>query len=402
MIRSTTLRRAALATGALLGTIALSRPALAVSCNTLPSPIYSVGDTGAFPILAKIGTALTGATPAQTLVYQSYGSCEGVAAIVPSGGNPATLMTGTASYWDSSGAQQTCSLPITGQSADVAIGGTASTECPGVSTLPAGFGEFPGPIQSYDFVVPLTSMATSISAEAAYFVYGFGAQGPNVVMPWNVPSETYDRNTTSAAAIIVGLGIGVPPSKLQGTDGKSDTNTVVDVGLAAQPQAAIGFVSGEVADASRSMVNVLAYQDKGQSCGWYPSSTSMALDKRNVRNGHYPLWAPIRFVAAVDGTGTPTDAAAKAFIGYFGGTVAPPSGVDVNALVIESGGILQCAMQVQRQTDMGPLQPYSPAAPCGCYFDATATGSTSCQACTTSATCPASATHCRFGYCEVN
>jgi hypothetical protein len=403
MIRSANLRRAALAAGALLGTVALSRPALAVaSCSTLPSPIYAVGDSGPTPILAKIGTALSAATPAQTLVVQSTGSCEGVGAIVPVGGNPPALMAGTATYWDNTGTQGTCTLPIVGQSADVGIGGNASTECPGVASLPAGFGEFLGPIQSYDFIVPLTSSATSISAEAAYFVYGFGAQAGYGVAPWTDLAEMYDRNTASAATIIVGLGIGVPPSKFQGTDGKSDGNTIVDVASAGQPQAAIGFVSGEVADANRSQVAVLAYQDKGQSCGWYPSSTAMSLDRLNVRNGHYALWAPIRFVAAVDGSGTPTDPAAKTFIGYFTGTVTPPAGVDVNALVVESGGILQCAMQVQRQTDMGSLEPYSPPAPCDCFFEAEATGATSCQACTTDANCPVSASHCRFGYCEVN
>jgi hypothetical protein len=59
-------------------------------------------------------------------------------------------------------------------------------------------------------------------------------------------------------------------------------------------------------------------------------------------------------------------------------------------------------MEVQRTIDIGPILPYAPAAPCGCYFDFNATGSTTCQTCTSSATCPANASHCTKGYCEVN
>jgi hypothetical protein len=172
----------------------------------------------------------------------------------------------------------------------------------------------------------------------------------------------------------------------------------------------LGFVSGEVAEGNTSStagdggtgptIKVLPYQHYDQSCGWLPSSTPNTFDKINVRNGLYPLWSPVHFIAAVDGTGTPSDANAKAFIGYFTGS--PPAGIDVDAITAQVGATLDCAMEVTRTTDVGPLLPYAPAAPCGCFFEKNATGVTSCQACTTAATCPVSAPNCTKGYCEVN
>jgi hypothetical protein len=157
-----------------------------------------------------------------------------------------------------------------------------------------------------------------------------------------------------------------------------------------------------VADGAAASVNVLAYQHYGQTCGYWPSSSSTSFDKINVRNGHYPIWGPVHFFAKVDGGGNPTNPGAANIIGYFKGTVAPPAGVDVDALTVSAGNILDCAMEVKRTSDFGDLLPYAPAAPCGCYFEAKATGSTSCQTCASDSECPQSATHCRKGYCEVN
>jgi hypothetical protein len=150
---------------------------------------------------------------------------------------------------------------------------------------------------------------------------------------------------------------------------------------------------------------VLPFQAAGQSCGWLPNSTPNTFDKINVRTGLYSLWSRVHFIAAVDGTGTPTNANAKAFIGYFTGAVTPPTGIDVDALTAQAGATLDCAMEVQRTTDMGQLLSYAPAAPCGCFFEANATGvvPASCQACGgTNPACPASAPVCTKGYCEVN
>ena len=51
------------------------------------------------------------------------------------------------------------------------------------------------------------------------------------------------------------------------------------------------------------------------------------------------------------------------------------------------------------------MKPYTPAAPCGCAFDAKVAGTApaSCKACTADTDCAGgTATHCRYGYCEAN
>jgi len=411
---SSKLRHAGAAAGALLATVSVSHAAHAIpDCSTLPSPIYAVGGSSPVPIFAKVAAALAAATPPVTFVYYSagQGGCNGVTDITTAG----TLLTGTANYWSSTGTALTCNLQdLTATPAnpgtvpDFGVSGTYASLCG--SPLPSGFKEFLGPIQDVDFIVPVQSSATSISAAAAYFVYGFGGQSPNpyTVENWGAPANIFTRSTASTAAIIAALGIGLPVATLSatGTQSSSSSNLLTAVG-AVTPGAgtdAIGFVSGEYADGNTSSatpkIKVLAYQHTGQSCGWLPNSAPNTYDKINVRTGLYALWSNVHFIAAVDGTGTPTNPRAKSFIGYFTGS--PPTGIDVDALTAQAGATLDCAMEVTRTTDMGPLLPYTPAAPCGCFFEKNATGVTSCTACTTTADCPASATVCTKGYCEVN
>jgi hypothetical protein len=406
---SSTWSRAGAAAAALLAVVSASGKAFAVDCTTLPSPIYAIGGSSQQPIFAKVGTALSKLTPPQTFIYQSSGgSCSGVNAIINN-----QPIAGNGTYWDATGAALTCTFTVS-QPADLGVSGTYPTYCPGITQVPAGVGDFLGPVQSFDFIVPYQSSQSSISAEAAYFVFGFnaGASTPSYpVAPWTVPADIITRNNQSGAAIILALALNVPLADLTKagagffTDGKNNAGSLNAVAGATGPaiEATLGFVSSEVAEGAPPMkVNVLAYQHKGQQCGWLPSSSSTVFDKVNVRNGHYALWANIHFLAAVDSTNTPTNANAKKVIGWFRDTATPPGGVDVDALTIQAGAVIDCAMEVKRTTDMGPLLPYAPAAPCGCYFTKTATGSTSCPTCNTNADCPVSATNCRKGYCEVN
>jgi hypothetical protein len=404
----TTGHRVGAACVAAVALLATSRTARAGNpdCTTLPGPIYAIGGSSPQPIIAKIGAALAGLTTPQTLIYQSSGgSCAGVSAVLN-----ATGITGNGTYWSAAGAAQTCTFTVA-QPADFAVSTTAATTCPGVTTLPTGFGDFLGPIQSVDFIVPIGSSATSISAEAAYFVYGFGASTPNnyAVGGWTVPNNIITRNNQAGAAILLSLALGVPVATLTASSASGFTlaansaAVLTDVEAANPPSSGIGYVSSEVAEGAPSnTIKVLAYQHFGQQCGWTPSSTPTALDKINVRNGHYPLWANVHIVAAVDGNGKPTDTAAQNIIGWFQETVTPPGGIDVDAATIKAGATIDCAMEVKRTSDLGPLLPYAPEAPCGCYFEHVATGTTSCTACTSNAGCSLSAPNCRKGFCEVN
>jgi hypothetical protein len=57
-------------------------------------------------------------------------------------------------------------------------------------------------------------------------------------------------------------------------------------------------------------------------------------------------------------------------------------------------------MAVTRTYEAGDLTSYQPAEPCGCYFEAKATGKApaSCVACDETNPCASGA--CRHGYCE--
>ena len=364
-------------------TCAATRTAHAVACNTLPSPVYGIGGSGPLPLFAKLGKALSAASPPQTIVYQSPGACVGAQSILSG-----TLMTGMASYWDSTGAQQSCALTITGQAPDFGAGALYPSTCPGVpSTLPTTFGDFKGPVEPFDFIVPKSSTVVQvISGPAAYFVYGFGAQSQ--AAPWTDVSEIFNRNANSAAAQILARAINVPVASFQGTDAVSSGNMITEVVGAPVPSNALGFVSNEVASMNLSSISVLAYQHYDQTCGYWPSSSAMSGDLLTVLNGKYALWSSLHFYATVNGAGTITDPAASQLIGYLTGTSSPPTGVNVPAIVAQVGEVLDCAMEVSRASDFGDFMSYAPAAPCGCFFEAQATGTSTCTACTADATCP--------------
>lgn len=376
-----------------LAALAAAPVARAAPCKDLPAPIYGIGGSAQKPLFAKVAKALANAASPETFLYQAPGACFGPNAILSG-----TKLTGTASYWDASGTEQQCDLPLTGQTADVGASGVFATECPGIDSLPADVGDFQGPIQPFSFIVAKASSETTISAAAGYFAYGFGAQGQ--ASPWTDETQLIKRDPSSAAAILIALAIKVPVEKLKGVDAGSNNNTVTLIAMSQTPQATLGFVSGEVAEANASKVNVLAFQAYDQTCGYWPGSTPTSLDKLNVRDGHYALWAPSHFFARTDAAGQPLNDGAKRIIGYFDGSVPAPPGVDIAQIVIQAGAVPDCAMRVKRSEDMGPMSSYAPSAPCGCYFDAVATGQSSCAACKADNECGASAPKCRHGYCE--
>ena len=261
-------------------------------------------------------------------------------------------------------------------------------------------GDFEGPVTTWNVFVPRASSQQSISSAAAYFVYGFGRESG--VAPWTDEAVIIRRDANSAAQIILGLATGLPVERFRGVDAMTNGRSVSLVAMATNPEAAIGFASAENADANRATVRTLAWQQAGQTCGYWPDSTATAFDKRNVRDGLYWLWTTTHFFTAVDGAGQITNARVRDLVGWFTGAVAPPSGVPILDLTIQSGSVPLCAMRVRRQRDLGPLASFAPPTPCGCYFERVATGSTTCTACTGNEQCTGDARVCRFGYCEVN
>jgi hypothetical protein len=374
-------------------TVMAARTASAINCDdpTLPNPIYIIGSSAAKPYMAALGQALAGTT---TIVYQAPGSCNGPDAIFNG-----TLMTGTASYWDSTGTLQTCNIdPVTGVTADVGTSDVFSTSCAGFGAPPAGVGDFFGPNQVMNFVVPSASSQTMISAQGAYFVYGFGMAG--MVSPWNNDSFIFQRSSTSGTQSMIAAAIQVPSTKWKGAMNATSGAMLTSVTMSTNPGATIGILSSDVADVNRSTLKILAYQHFGQDCAWLPDSSSTAFDKKNVRDGHYPLWGPLHFFAKVGANNVPSNPKVATFLGYFSNPSSAPTGVNMVQVEIKAHTVPACAMSVARTTEVGPVTAATPT--CGCFFDFTATGSTTCTACTSDASCTGSSTHCRYGYCEAN
>lgn len=362
-------------------------------CADLPNPLVGVGGSASKPLLARVAPELLKVPEPITLIYQSPGACFGITTYVD--GTPAT---GTASYWDADGTEQTCNFPVVGATPDFGMLGVQGTLCEGVEKIPDGIGEWSGPITSWSLIVPNDSSQTTISAEAVYFIYGFGA-ALGEVAPWIVDAELYSRNATSAALIAIALAAGVPPTKFKGTDVGSNQAMISSLAASVDPEAAIGFVSTEVADLNRDSVRTLAFQATDQTCGHWPDSTPTGFDKRNVRDGHYYLWSPYRFYAPIDGDGEIADPVTRRFIGLFTGATEAPPGLPLLDLIIDNGNIPACAMEVWRDDEIGPLYSLQQPAPCGCYYEFRATGATSCQACAKPEDC-ADGGACRLGYCE--
>jgi hypothetical protein len=257
------------------------------------------------------------------------------------------------------------------------------------------------------FVVPGTSTETSISAEAAFMVFGRGGKngGGEPLSPWADPSLYYVRNANTGTQQMIGRAIGVPAEKFWGVDRSSakrvaETLPLLDPMLA---QKAIGIISVDFYDSNRVGLKALAFDAFGQGCAYLPDSTPFSYDKRNVRDGHYPIWGPLHFFAAAS-NGVPTSSAALSFLGVVSGNVA--AGDVPNKLLdayIGASLVPACAMSVQRSTELGPLVPYAPRGQCGCYFEAKATGKTpsECAVCVASNDCvDPKRPFCSHGFCE--
>lgn len=380
-----------------LGVLAITVPGLAHAdpCTDLPNPTIGLGGSAAKPLIAAFATELSNEDEPVSFVFQSTTSCFGITAYLDE-----TPMTGSASFWGADGVEQMCELPLAGMMPDYGLLSIAPTLCQGVTEVPEGLGEFIGPVTPWSLIVPIESSQTTISAEAVYFVYGFGAS-EGMVDPWTVDAELYARNATASSQIAVAIAAGIPIGKFKGNDAMTANGIVTAVAMSTNPEAALGFVGAEVADQHRDVLRTLAFQAYDQTCGYWPDSTSTAFDKQNVRDGHYYLWTPYRFFAPVDADGEIVHEPTRTAIGYLTGTVPVPESFPALDLAIDVGSVPRCAMSVWRDEEVGPLSSYQPEAPCGCYYDLRATGSSSCDPCTGDDECSAEAPTCRYGFCEV-
>jgi hypothetical protein len=379
--------------------------------------VYITGSSAAQPILKLIAQQL--APLGVYIVYESTGSCVGVDAIV----NGTAMTTGpaaaavSATYWDSlNSLGVACDLPAEGVSADIGASDVFAQSCPGFE--PANLDALQvrdahGPIQTMTFAVPANSDYTEISAETAYFVFGFGAAGgvrdASGASPlWNNEEYLFKRSASSGTQAMLAAAIGVPAAAWKGKGHKASGDVVADLQLAGQKKdsanLALGIVAADYIESNslQGAVHVLAFQDSGQHCAVYPSSTSGTRDKQNVRDGHYPVWGPLHLLLRVDAMGNPINAknrqAVTDILGYLSGTKALPSGAPLIGFYAASGLVPECAMHVTRSKDGGNILPYKPSNPCSCLFDSQVS-STTCTPCQVQGDCKGGET-CSQGYCE--
>ncbi|MEY4578505.1 MAG: hypothetical protein RL701_3208, partial [Pseudomonadota bacterium] len=154
-----------------------------LKCEDLPKPIvYGVGGSAQSPLFSKLGAALAASKEAPlTVVYAAPGACFAMDAFKPDE-SQRYILKGTAKYTLADKTEKTCDLPTAGVDAAFGSMQVGPTLCAGVEKLYDGLGDFEGPISTTNFIVPLMSSENSISAEAAYFVFGWGPSGE--VAPW--------------------------------------------------------------------------------------------------------------------------------------------------------------------------------------------------------------------------
>jgi hypothetical protein len=170
----------------------------------LGTVVYVTGSSAASPFLQQIAQQLV----AQNvyIVYESTGSCVGVDAVL----NGTVMTTGptapalTATYWDSAASVGVaCDLPAEGVTADIGVSDVFAQSCAGFefANLDAlQVRDAHGPIQTMTFAVATNSPHAEISAEAAYFAFGFGADGGLRDKSGNVAIVGTTKTTCSSAA----------------------------------------------------------------------------------------------------------------------------------------------------------------------------------------------------------
>jgi ABC-type phosphate transport system substrate-binding protein len=380
------------------------------NCNDatmFPNPIYISGSSAFEPTAGNMAiklSALTG-TDKVTLIYKATSSCDG-----PTGIRDNVTLTGSADYFVPNatnpdiGDKKTCSLDAAVTKSDVGASDIFYENCPGnAATIPDGITDVPGPVQAMIFIVKETNTTnTNLTAEEAQDIWGCGMAG--MVEPFTSDiTDTQQRNSGSGSQGIVAKAINVPAGSFKGKMNATGGDLVTSLTNAPNPGSAIGFLAADSYDTKRTSLNALAFRAFGQTKAYYADSTADAFDKKNVRDGHYVVTGPEHFFAKYDNaTKTITNANAAKFVGWVNGTLATTAFnyIDVEA---KAGVVPQCAMKVTRDTDGGYLRPYTPAAPCGCYYESVATKTATppgCTVCTGDPDCAASGKKCFNKFCE--
>jgi hypothetical protein len=386
---------------AILASVALARPAGAVTCDTLTNPIYlQVGDTQ-LNLMKRLGRKLRDNTAKQiTLVFTTSGSCTNIDNFY----NHTAAITAAMQYvpstaedptWGPASPTLTCTPPGTGVFPDIGNSALFVQSCTS-EMAPATVHSTTGPIQAYVMAVPKASSQVAITFEEAYFVFGFGMAG--MVMPWTDETQMFIRTMTKSTLLTWAANIAVPANKWKGVAFDGSPMVVAALQSTTTPEAAIGILGAEVYDANRTTLTELAFRSKDQYAAYFADSTSTSRDKQNVRDGHYTVWSPTVWMDNIDAMGNPVVPDARYVVDMIAGhPVTPTPNFDPDTIVAVVGLVPDCAMRVTRSFDGGPLSLYMPQTSCVCKYMSTV-DATSCATCDMSNPCTSGV--CRNGYCE--
>jgi ABC-type phosphate transport system substrate-binding protein len=353
--------------------IAAQRLANAADCPTFVDPIVLDGSSAAEPLVIAMAKLLAAQTSPTTLVYAKPGSCVGVTAVqadtTPTGACAlGACVSTTVEYFDMATSAVVTCTPTAPMHVDVGLSDVWVDTCTGAQPV-ASVKDVTGPIEPMLFIVPKASQQAAITAEEAYFAFGFGATGQ--AMPWTVEANLAIRNPTSGTEQVIAHNINVPAGRWRGMDkgGSGGVLTAVSTATAAEPT--IGILGSDVYDANRDKLKALAFQAFHQKGAFFADSTATSFDKRNVRNGHYVNWGYLHMIARVDGNNA-MNPQAKRFVDWVTGntgTGGSPAPFDITDVIIQGKMVPVCAMKVSRLNEGGAIAPFAPVSDCSTKFE---------------------------------
>ncbi len=383
-----------------------------IDCTTLPNPVYFPATTLIESLLSKVAPTLADATimgaDQMTVIHVPLSSC-----ITYETHKDQVPLTGTAVYYAPDGTQLACDMPVGGDDvlSDLAAMDVGGVTCLGGATPPADLTEYPSHVETLGFVVPRNSSQTAITATEAYYMLKFGGEAGRAVEPWTDPNFVMVRNPGSSTQLTIGANVGIPGTawsgELKGHAGSGDVrDEVIAENSTGNAEKVIGILNSSKWEAATDDMKILAFQPFNQCIGAvFPDSTATSRDKRNVRDGHYPIWTNLRYIVRTDDNGDAVtvngdEAAARVdrFVEFMTG-LDSVEGLDVATSVIETGNIPACAMHVKREVDGGDISSFEHPAPCDCLFLEGNGVASECATCDEETPCTTGT--CRAGFCEL-
>ncbi len=380
-------------------------------CTQLTNPVFFPATTLLDSLLSKVAPVL--ADPAvmgadqMTIVHFPLSSC--ITYEIHKDQSP---LTGSAVFYSPDGTQRVCDMPVGGKAvlSDLSAMDVGGATCLGGETPPQDLREYPSHVETLGFVVPRNSSQDAITATEAYYLLKFGGEEGRQIAPWVDPNFVMVRNPGSSTQLTIGANVGIAGTQwngeLKGHQGSGDVrDEIIAENTTGNAEKVIGILNSSKWEAASNAMKVLAFQPFNQCIGAvFPDSTATSRDKKNVRDGHYPIWTNLRYIVrtndadeVVTANGAQAAVRVQRFVDLMTG-VANIEGLEIAQGVIETGNIPTCAMAVKRDVDGGPISSFEHPAPCECLFLEENGVDSGCTVCTDDTPCGGGT--CRFGFCE--